>query len=228
MSTNVIQSFDLMEGGVLGALKKAVADAGTQLTALWYEIKHPGELKTNREALANQMADAQKALLAAEKTGDANVIADAQALVASLQAEWDKLNATITLNARVDYYNQHRHPVLQGGAASGGPRPAGWTGLVGEEGTEMLTLLPGGGGYVTSHRDLMSNLQRAASPSFPHFDFNDSSLNVHHTFGPIHVDAPNMSPAAAGALGYGIGNGLRGIVDGLDRMSPLPVGAGVG
>ncbi len=49
-------------------------------------------------------------------------------------------------------YHPQYNPSGKKGAASGGFRPAGWTGLVGEQGQEMLTALPGGGIMVTPNR----------------------------------------------------------------------------
>jgi hypothetical protein len=198
-ATAVVSQFDFMQGGVIGALKSTRTDAKSEINQLWWDIKHPGELDKNRNALKHQMERAQKALHAAEKTGDANVIQEAQALVDDLNTKWQQLNGTITITANVDAYNQSHHALLSGGRAGGGPVwPGTW--MVGENGPEKLTLGRNGTGYVTPN----------------------SGGRGGNSIGPITVNVMGSVAAGEGrAMGQGI---VAGLLVELGRMRTLPIG----
>jgi hypothetical protein len=127
--------------------KSLLSQDKKDLKQLIHDINHPGESKNLLKWLPKAMTKAQDALHTAQTTGDQVAIAEAQDLIAKLNAQFALLHGPTTVSV---------HTVSGGGGrvrvrASGGPWGPGEAVLVGENGPEVLHT-GGTRGYVTPGR----------------------------------------------------------------------------
>lgn len=224
---NVVHRLDLSSGNIHQTLAGMRRDTNQQLKELEYDLSHPHQKERTLHHLQEQMKRAMRDLKAAQKNGDADLIAEAQRAVDAINAKMDQLSGNMSITATV-------HTVWKGGEgtgdtnggggpgrrASGGPVPEGWSGLVGENGPEWLTEFRGGGGFVRSNSSVRSSLASMFGGAGAHGE-------LHHriTVDPIRVDG-NLSPEAAHELGLGVGSGIGGVLVEMRRQRGQPVGAG--
>lgn len=105
------------------------------LKALADDLAHdPKDKKRLLKWLPDAMKQAQSDLITAEQTGDANAIAEAAALVKSLDYQWQQLHATIRIGVGVTTGGAGGHRLLQ----HGGPVRAGEPVVVGETRPELF------------------------------------------------------------------------------------------
>jgi hypothetical protein len=116
------------------------------LKQLIHDINHPGEDKKLLHWLPKAMKSAQHALHVAQTNGDAVAIAEAQALIDKLNAQFALLHGPTTVSVHVSGGGGYQKV-----RASGGPWGPGEAVLVGEHGPEVLHT-GGTRGYVTQGR----------------------------------------------------------------------------
>ncbi len=152
---NVVNRIDLAAGNIHQTLAGMKKDTNQQLKQLEYDLAHPHQKEKTLAYLVKQMKRAQADLIKAENSGDADLIKEAQDAVAAIQAQYDKLNGSVTLTTHFTWKGGEgtgsRGPGGgPGRRASGGPIwPGDW--LVGENGPERIRINRNGTGYVTPH-----------------------------------------------------------------------------